>query len=64
MELAVKTFKENAEKACRVLLAAIPMIAKEDWSDAIAEHKVLWIFLVKLIVAYSTLNYPGAYYFI
>ncbi|XP_025108953.1 S-methyl-5'-thioadenosine phosphorylase-like [Pomacea canaliculata] len=39
VELAVSTFKENAVKACKVLLAAIPHIAEEDWTDTLAENK-------------------------
>lgn len=39
VDLAVKTFKENAEKAIKVLLTAIPRIAQEDWSDTLKECK-------------------------
>lgn len=44
----MKTFKENAEKACKVLLHAIPKIAEKDWSDAISKHKVH----IKLLFVY------------
>lgn len=33
VELAVRTFKENAEKACKVLLHVIPKIAEQDWNE-------------------------------
>ncbi|KAL8583792.1 hypothetical protein ACOMHN_036427 [Nucella lapillus] len=39
VELAVKTFKENAKRAIDVLLAAIPCIAQEDWADTLAEKQ-------------------------
>ncbi|XP_005106690.2 S-methyl-5'-thioadenosine phosphorylase [Aplysia californica] len=38
VELAMKTFKENAEKACSVLLKAIPQIAQEDWQADIQKN--------------------------
>ena len=40
VELAVKTFKENAERAIKVLLAAIPRIAHEDWTEHLNERQV------------------------
>lgn len=36
----MKTFKENAERAIKVLLAAIPRIAEEDWTEALNERQV------------------------
>lgn len=47
MELAVKTFKENAERAIKVLLAAIPLIAKEDWTDTLKQYEVryAWVYV-------------------
>lgn len=39
VELAMKTFKENAERAIQVLLAAIPRIAEEDWTETLKECK-------------------------
>jgi len=35
VELALKTFRENVSKVTNVLCAAIPLIAKEDWSGTI-----------------------------
>ncbi|KAK7100032.1 S-methyl-5'-thioadenosine phosphorylase-like [Littorina saxatilis] len=37
VELAVKTFKENAQRAIKVLLAAIPEIAQGAWEDTLTE---------------------------
>ncbi|CAG5121271.1 unnamed protein product [Candidula unifasciata] len=39
VELAVKTFKDNAAKACKVFLHAIPRIAEKDWSNFISKNK-------------------------
>jgi 5'-methylthioadenosine phosphorylase len=39
VELAVKTFKENAEKACKVLLHVIPRIAEDNWNEEINKNK-------------------------
>ncbi|GFO04663.1 S-methyl-5'-thioadenosine phosphorylase [Plakobranchus ocellatus] len=39
VELAVKTFKENADKACKVLLYAIPKIAEQDWDEDIQQNE-------------------------
>ena len=36
----MKTFKENAERAIKVLLAAIPRIAQEDWTEHLNERQV------------------------
>lgn len=38
VELAVKTFKENATRACKVLLNAIPKIAAENWDETIQKN--------------------------
>ncbi|KAI8787035.1 S-methyl-5-thioadenosine phosphorylase [Biomphalaria glabrata] len=35
VEMAVKTFKENAERACKILQLAIPKIAEENWDQEI-----------------------------
>lgn len=42
--MAVKTFKENASKAVKVLLNAIPKIAEEEWRETI-QTSVVGIFV-------------------
>ncbi|KAH9515432.1 hypothetical protein Btru_014444 [Bulinus truncatus] len=39
VEMAVKTFKENSERACKILLWAIPKIAEESWDEIIQKNK-------------------------
>ncbi|KAK3782520.1 hypothetical protein RRG08_061750 [Elysia crispata] len=39
VDLAVKTFKDNAEKACKVLLHAIPKIAEEEWDEDVKKNE-------------------------
>ncbi len=41
VELALKTFRENVGKVTQVLCAAVPIIAKLDWTDTIQELKVI-----------------------
>uniref|UniRef100_A0A0B6Y7C6 S-methyl-5'-thioadenosine phosphorylase n=1 Tax=Arion vulgaris TaxID=1028688 RepID=A0A0B6Y7C6_9EUPU len=38
-EQAVKTYKEVAEKACKVILCAIPKFVNADWEEAITKSK-------------------------
>lgn len=40
VELALKTFRENVGKVTQLLCAAVPIIAKVDWSVTIQELKV------------------------
>ena len=40
MELVMQTFKENAEKAKAVFVAAVSKIALVDWSAEVTEMKV------------------------
>ena len=47
MDLAVKTFKDNAEKACKVLLHAIPKIAEEEWDEDVKKNEV-WSVLLQV----------------
>ena len=51
VELALKTFRENVSKVTNVLCAAIPLIAKEDWSGTIQDLQVCLIlhFLISLL---------------
>lgn len=37
VELVMKTFKENADRAIKVLLEAVPRIANQDWTQALKE---------------------------
>lgn len=41
VENVMRTFRENSEKAKNLLVAAVPRIASQDWSDTIRELKVL-----------------------
>ena len=41
MELALKTFRENVGKVTQILCAAVPIIAKLDWTNTIQELKVI-----------------------
>ena len=38
--MIMKTLKDNADKAKRLILEAVPMIAEQDWSDILAQNKV------------------------
>ncbi|XP_077981197.1 S-methyl-5'-thioadenosine phosphorylase-like [Glandiceps talaboti] len=38
VEAVLKTFKDNAEKARKILLHVIPKVGKKDWSDIIQAH--------------------------
>ena len=38
--MVLKTLKQNSEKATKLILAAVPMIAQEDWSNTADELKV------------------------
>ena len=40
VESVLKTFRQNAEKAVRILLTAIPRIAEKDWTDILKENQV------------------------
>jgi hypothetical protein len=40
VELALKTFRENLGKVTQILCAAVPIIAKLDWTNTIQELKV------------------------
>lgn len=40
VDLALKTFRENVGKVTQVLCAAVPIIAKQDWTATISELKV------------------------
>ncbi|XP_071953170.1 S-methyl-5'-thioadenosine phosphorylase-like [Antedon mediterranea] len=41
VEVVMSIIKENGEKAKKLLLEAIPMIAKQDWTQVIAETKAV-----------------------
>lgn len=41
VELALKTFRENVGKVTQVLCAAVPIIAKIDWTEKMKELKVI-----------------------
>ncbi len=43
--LVIQTLKQNSEKAVRLLLSAIPCIAREDWTKTIENNKVRLIYL-------------------
>ncbi len=36
----MKTLKENGDHAVKIILAAVPLIAQQDWTDTIQQHKV------------------------
>lgn len=38
--MVLKTLKENASKAKQILLAAVPMIAQEDWTNTLKNNQV------------------------
>lgn len=40
VELALKTFRENVGKVTQVLCAAVPIIAKHNWTNTISALKV------------------------
>ena len=40
VELALKTFRKNVGKVTQVLCAAVPIIAKLDWTETIEELQV------------------------
>ena len=38
--MVMKTLKENASMAKRIIMAAVPMIAKQDWSATLKHNQV------------------------
>ena len=40
VDAVLKTLSENAEKATRIILAAVPVIARESWTETYKEIKV------------------------
>ena len=38
--MVMKTLKENGAHAVKIILAAVPLIAQQDWTDTIQQHKV------------------------
>ena len=38
--MVMKTLKDNAGKAKRIIMAAVPMIAKEEWSTTLKNNQV------------------------
>ena len=43
VEAVLKTFKENAEKGKKILMAAIPKIGAHKWDDIIKERQVTYV---------------------
>lgn len=37
--MVVKTIQQNGEKAKKLLLTLVPMIAAEDWTGTLQQHK-------------------------
>lgn len=40
VEMVLKTFKANSEKAIKILLTAIPKLAQSNWLEVAAKAKV------------------------
>ena len=38
--MVLKTLKENGTHAAKLILAVVPLIAQEDWTETIDGHKV------------------------
>ena len=38
--MVLMTLKENGEHAVKIILAAVPLIAQQDWTNTIQQHKV------------------------
>lgn len=39
--MVLKNLKENGERAKQIIVAAVPMIASEDWTETLEDCKVL-----------------------
>ena len=39
--MVIKTLQSNGEKAKKLILAAVPLIAQEDWTETLQQNKVL-----------------------
>ena len=49
--MVIKTLQSNGEKAKKLILAAVPLIAQEDWTETLQQNRVsiimsLLLFLV------------------
>ena len=40
VEMVMKTMKENAEKALRLIVTTVTMMSQEDWTDTVHQAKV------------------------
>ena len=48
----MKTMKESGHQAVQVIRAAVTMIAQEDWTDTIQEHKVQEVCIFFLLASF------------
>ena len=51
--MVIKTLQSNGEKAKKLILAAVPLIAQEDWTETLQQNRVCIVMSLLLFLAFS-----------